>query len=245
MKEFKRPEHQIIAEVLGLMDRRFLTVNQCWFGGGTAIVMKFGEYRRSLDVDFLCADSDGYRELRTSAAERGVRAFFPEPIEAVRDFQIDQYGLRTIVRLKGQTIKFEVIREGRIKLQGRFDDDLNVSALVPTDMFAEKLLANADRCQDRAIAYRDAIDLGVLVSVYKEIPSDALRKAQAAYGLDIERKVAWVVNRLRDKDELRHAAEVLQMDSDAAVEAISALRNERIRIWPDAGSGGEPSNTGQ
>lgn len=29
-------------------------------------------------------------------------------VEAVRDFQIDQYGLRTIVRLQGQPIKFEV-----------------------------------------------------------------------------------------------------------------------------------------
>nr|WP_281405533.1 hypothetical protein [Mesorhizobium sp. B2-6-1] len=64
--------------------------------------MKFGEYRRSLDVDFLCADADGYRELRTHAVQRGIRAFFPEPVEAVRDFQIDQYGLRTIVRLQGQ-----------------------------------------------------------------------------------------------------------------------------------------------
>lgn len=53
--------------------------------------------------------------------------------------------------------------------------------------------------------------------------------------MDIERKVAWVVNRLRDKEELRHAAEVLQMDPNAAVEAISALRNEGIRIWPDTG----------
>jgi hypothetical protein len=73
MKEFKRPEHRIIAKALGLMDREFLTANQCWFGGGTAIVMKLGEYRRSLDVDFLCADADGYRELRTRATERGVR----------------------------------------------------------------------------------------------------------------------------------------------------------------------------
>jgi hypothetical protein len=77
MKEFRRPEHRIIGEALALMDRDILTANKCWFGGGTAIVMKFGEYRRSLDVDFLCADADGYRELRTHAVERGMRAFFP------------------------------------------------------------------------------------------------------------------------------------------------------------------------
>jgi phosphoglucomutase len=91
-------------------------------------------------------------------------------------------------------------------LQGQFDDDLDIPALIPADMFAEKLLANADRCQDRATAYRDAFDLGMLVKAYGKIPADALGKAQAAYGTDIQRKVAWVVNRLQDKGELRDAA---------------------------------------
>ena len=197
--------------------------------------MKFGEYRRSLDVDFLCADADGYRELRTHAIERGIKAFFPEPVEAVRDFQIDQYGLRTVVRLQGQPIKFEVIREGRIQLHGHFDNDLKVPILGAADMFAEKLLANADRCQDRAAAYRDAIDLGILIGVYGKIPAEALGKAQTAYGADIQNKVAWVANKLQDRDELRNAAEVLQMDFGVAKKAISALRDEGIRLWPDTG----------
>lgn len=233
MKAFGKPEHRIIAEALGLMDRDFLTATQCWFGGGTAIVMKLGEYRRSLDLDFLCADAGGYRELRTRASELGVRAFFPEPAEAIRDFQIDQYGLRTVVRLKGQPIRFEVVREGRIDLRGHFDEDLGVPTLVPADMFAEKLLANADRCQDRAVAYRDAFDLGMLVKAYGEIPTEALDKVQTAYGLDIERKVAWVVSKLRDKAELHRAADVLQMDVTVGSDAISALREEAARIWPE------------
>jgi len=235
MRELKRPQHLIIGEALGLMDHDFLMANQCWFGGGTAIVLKLGEYRQSLDVDFLCADAGGYRQLRTAAVERGVRAFFPEPVAAVRDFRIDQYGLRTVVQLKGQPIRFEVVREARVSLRGHFDDDLGVPALVPADMFVEKLLANADRCRDRAVAYRDAIDLGMLISAFDEIPIEALVKAQAAYGPDIERKVVWVVERLRDADELRHAAEILQMDTDVAAEAAAALRAESARIWPDAG----------
>lgn len=233
MKAFGKPEHRIIAEALGLMDRDFLTANQCWFGGGTAIVMKLGEYRRSLDLHFLCADASGYRELRTRASELGVRAFFPEPVEAVRDFQIDQYGLRTVVRLREQPIRFEVVREGRINLHGHFDEDLGVPTLAPADMFAEKLLANADRCQDRSVAYRDAFDLGMLVKAYGQIPADAIDKAQTAYGPDIERKVAWVVGKHRDKGELRDAAEALQMDIAVGVDAVSALREEAARIWPD------------
>ncbi|TGT68521.1 hypothetical protein EN802_26870 [bacterium M00.F.Ca.ET.159.01.1.1] len=235
MKAFGKPEHRVIAEALGLMDRDFLTATQCWFGGGTAIVMKLGEYRRSLDLDFLCADAGGYRELRTRASELGVRAFFPEPVEAARDFQIDQYGLRTVVRLREHPIRFEVVREGRIDLRGHFDEDLGIPALVPADMFAEKLLANADRCQDRAVAYRDAFDLGMLVKGYGQIPTEALDKAQTAYGPDIGRKVAWVVGKLRDIGELRDAAEVLQMDPAVGADAISALQEEAARIWPETG----------
>ncbi|PBB87600.1 MULTISPECIES: nucleotidyl transferase AbiEii/AbiGii toxin family protein [unclassified Mesorhizobium] len=239
MKEFKKPEHRIIAEALGLMDREFLTAAQCWFGGGTAIVMKLDEYRRSLDLDFLCADATGYRELRTRASELGVRGFFSEPVDAVRDFQIDQYGLRTVVRLKGQPIRFEIVREARIALRGRLDEDLGIPALVPADLFAEKLLANADRCQDRAAAYRDAFDLGMLVKAYGQIPADALNKAQTAYGPDIGRKLVWVVDRLQDKSELRDAAEVLQMNLTVGADAISALRAEAGRVWPRADSDGE------
>ncbi|MGK6315362.1 nucleotidyl transferase AbiEii/AbiGii toxin family protein [Neorhizobium sp. DT-125] len=85
MKTFLRPEHRIIAEALALMDHACLLANECWFGGGTAIVLKFGEYRHSLDIDFLCASAAGYRELRTAATERGLAAFFPETVKGLRD----------------------------------------------------------------------------------------------------------------------------------------------------------------
>ncbi|CDN46915.1 nucleotidyl transferase AbiEii/AbiGii toxin family protein [Neorhizobium galegae] len=233
MKDFVLPEHQIIAEALSRMDREYLVANECWFGGGTAIVLKLGEYRRSLDVDFLCASSDGYRELRSAATERGLKAFFPESIKAVRDFRIDQYGLRTVFEFREQLIKFEIIREGRIALNGRMDADLLVPALLPEDMFAEKLLANADRGQDRSVAYRDAFDLGVLVEHFGAIPGAAVEKATAAYGADIGRKLAWVVNRLQDAEERNAAAHSLMMRPDRALRAICELRRETVRLWPE------------
>lgn len=235
MKQFKLLDHQIIGEALAMMDSQHLAAAKCWFGGGTAIVLKLGEYRLSRDVDFLCADADGYRELRSAAVERGVRAFFPEPVEQIRDFQIDQYGLRTVVGLKDQIIRFEVVREGRISLQGHLDKELGVPTLVPADMLSEKLLANADRCHDRSTAFRDAIDLGMLIKAFGEMPEAAIEKTRAAYGADIERKVAWAVNTLRRRDELHHAADALGMAYEIAAEAISALRIEALRVWPNAG----------
>lgn len=236
MRDYVRPQHVVIGRALSMMDRAFLTANRCWFGGGTAIIMKLGEYRQSLDIDFLCADDDGYRELRIAAVEAGVRAFFPEPVTALRDMRVDQYGLRSVVELEGQLIKFEVVREGRIPLEGHYDQDLGVPALVDRDMFAEKLLANADGCQDRVVAYRDAIDLGMMVDAFGGIPSAAVDKSQAAYGADIGRRIAWVISRLEDAQELRHAAEVLQMELTLAVRAISALRAEAGHLWRAEGS---------
>lgn len=233
MTELKRAEHRVILEALRLMDASFLATNQCWFGGGTSIVLKLGEYRQSLDVDFLCADPDGYRELRSAAVERGIRAFFPAPVEPLRTFKIDQYGLRTALRHNEQVIKFEIIREARIELCGHIDSELGLPMLVEEDLFAEKLLANADRCHDRSVAYRDAIDLGMLVHHHKNIPDNAIAKAEGAYGADIVRKLAWVVSKLNSTDELQRASEVLQMEMTDARRSIRALTGEVMRRWPD------------
>lgn len=245
MKQFNRPEHRIIGEALGRMDGQFLAAAQCWFGGGTAIVLKLGEYRVSRDIDFLCADADGYRMLRSAAVENGVRAFFGPTVEAVRDFRIDQYGIRTAVRLKGQIIKFEVVRESRICLDGNVADELGVPTLSLADLSSEKLLANADRCQDRSVAFRDAIDLGMLIRHQGELPIDSVEKAEAAYGDDVARKVAWVTNTLRDADEMHGAAGVLRMAPADVASAISNLRCEATRIWPDAGIKPDAAETNQ
>jgi hypothetical protein len=54
--------------------------------------------------------------------------------------------------------------------------------LVSADRITEKLLANADRCQDRSTAYRDAIDLGMLGLHRGPFLDAALAKAELAYG---------------------------------------------------------------
>lgn len=232
MKILLRHEHRIIAEALSLMDHDYLLANHCWFGGGTAIVLKLGEYRRSLDVDFLCSSTQGYRELRSAATERGLRAFFPEPVKALRDFRIDQYGLRTILEYRAQQIRFEIVREGRVDLDGVRDADLGVPVLSTVDMITEKLLANADRCQDRSVAYRDAFDLGMLIERHGPFPAQAIDKAEMAYGADIQRKLAWVVDRLQDDGERDMAADALSMRRDIASRAISLLRDEVARLSP-------------
>lgn len=63
---FKRPHHQNIVRFLEKLDADLLEQAGCYFGGGTAIVLSANEYRESVDIDFLCASADGYRQIRGS-----------------------------------------------------------------------------------------------------------------------------------------------------------------------------------
>ena len=51
---FERMHHQRIARVLESLNAPLLAANGCLFGGGTAIALRFGEYRESVDIDFMC-----------------------------------------------------------------------------------------------------------------------------------------------------------------------------------------------
>ncbi|MDI6026954.1 nucleotidyl transferase AbiEii/AbiGii toxin family protein [Corticibacterium sp. UT-5YL-CI-8] len=214
------------------MNAGFLLENRCYFGGGTAIVLKFGEYRLSLDVDFLCADRDGYRELRSALVSGRLDMVFGPRVEAIRAFRADQYGIRAILGVQGQHIRFEIVRESRVELGGAVDPQLHVPLLSTEDQVAEKLLDNADRCLDRAVAHRDAIDLGILVGSLGGFPEQSIQKAEAAYGDDVSRYVGKAIERLALKQERAYAAESLRMEPGTIVTAAQALHSAALRVWP-------------
>lgn len=55
--QFERPHHQRIAHVLAAMNWDALRQHGCLFGGGTRIALRYGEYRESVDIDFLVSDA--------------------------------------------------------------------------------------------------------------------------------------------------------------------------------------------
>ena len=231
---FLRPQHNLIADVLRSMDKDFLCRSKCYFGGGTAIVLQNGEYRLSLDIDFLCADVAGYRELRTAITRHGTQAIFGPEVETIRGFKVDQYGIRGIVGLQDQAVKFEIVREARISLDGMLDAALGVPILSVESLFAEKLLANADRCLDRSVACRDAIDLGFLIKATGYIPAASIERAEIAYGSDVVRFMKTALERLASPKEAEMAAVALQMTPSAVDDATRALHSAAIAAWPNA-----------
>ena len=164
---FERPHHRRIAAILHALDADLLAANGCLFGGGTAMALRYGEYRESVDIDFLVSDPAGYRALRERLTGPGGVQAIARPgalLEAARAVRADQYGIRTLLRSDGIDIKFEIVSEGRIALQvpGAADRICGIATLTPLDMAATKLLANSDRWRDDAAMSRDLIDLAMM-----------------------------------------------------------------------------------
>jgi hypothetical protein len=201
---FERPHHQRIARVLQALDGPLLRQRGCLFGGGTAIALRFGEYRESLDIDFLVSDLAAYRELRRAVTSSDGwsairRAGAVDDVQA-GEWRADQYGIRTRLQVDAQPIKFEIVFEARIALEppGKADELCGVCTLTPLDMAASKLLANSDRWADDGVFSRDLIDLAMMKPALPLLRS-AAAKAEGAYGDAIRRDLQRAIDRMGER----------------------------------------------
>ena len=213
---FEREHHRRVAAVLEALDADLLAANACLFGGGTAMALRHGEYRESIDIDFLVSDLAGYRALRQRlAGPDGMRAIArPDAaLNQVRDMRADQYGVRTLLLVDAVEIKFEVVLEARITLAVPGPNDLicGVATLTPLDMATSKLLANADRWRDDSALSRDLIDLAMMQPP-KKLLKLAIETAKNAYGDSIESALAGAIADLRDRPHrLDHCMAAMRM----------------------------------
>jgi len=203
---FTRQHHQKIAKVLESLNTDLLKENNCLFAGGTAIALRYGEYRESVDMDFLISDLSSYRYLRNLVREQGVQALMritdAGQFQAA-DVRSDQYGIRTKLYVETNPIKFEIVLEGRIGLAkpGKEDSILGVATLTKLDMAVSKLLANSDRGLDMGVHCRDVIDLA-MIHLSKSEFSEATVKAQEPYGEAILRDLSKVIYMLGEANGL-------------------------------------------
>jgi hypothetical protein len=215
---YKRAHHQRIARVLGALDADLLRSHACLFGGGTCIALGHGEYRESVDIDFLISDPTGYRALRQRlTGHDGMAAITRSgaiPLVVLREIRADQYGIRTLLQVDGEAIKFEIVREARIQLETPSDTDVlcGISTLTTVDLAASKLLANSDRYADDGVFSRDLIDLAML-GLELPVLRHALSKAEAAYGSAVRRDLGMAIERLKSRPErLTRCMQAMGMD---------------------------------
>ena len=229
---FQRPHHQRIARVLSALNGPLLRENNCLFGGGTAIALRFGEYRESVDIDFLVSDVASYRCLRQlMTGPDGIRAIVGSSTAAVnqtREIRADQYGIRTALSVDGQLIKFEIILEGRIQLAepAPADQVCGIATLTPLDMATSKLLANSDRGNDDGVFSRDLIDLAMM-SPTLALLRHAVAKAEAAYGQSVLRDLQKSIDAIQTRpDRLQRCMLVMAMAMPKVVvwQKIRALK---------------------
>ncbi len=215
--------HNDILHVLRALDSGLLSQAECYFGGGTAIVMQLDEYRESVDIDFLCASQSGYRMLRQAVWGVGIKGLLRDGagVSELRDIRADQYGIRTILQVQETKIKFEIVREARIGLHGAVDARFGIPLLARDDMYAEKLLANADRWADRAVMSRDIIDLSMMISRWGAIPEAAWAKAKEAYGDTVEAAYHKAVESIRNPEWLGACMEKMSMDPELEAEILA------------------------
>ena len=226
----QRLHHQAIAQVLYALDGAMLKENDCLFGGGTVMALRFGEYRESVDIDFLVSSVNGYSHLRQLATQ-DISDLFQNgamPFQQTGDVRADRYGIRTMLSVMGSVIKFEIILEGRIELEPPKPEDevYGIATLTPLDMATSKLLANSDRWADDGIFNRDLIDLAMMCPA-KPLLVSAVAKAQRPYGNSVIRDLAAAMDRVQNRQGwLERCMQAMAMEIPKALlwQRIRALR---------------------
>lgn len=180
---YSRIRHNSVDKALAALNGDFLSRANCFFGGGTRVVLELKEYRESADIDFLCSDRAGYRALRSTITDVSLGEINTRPFKLAREVRADQYGIRTVLQVGDELIKFEIVHEARIDLSGEAVKQLHVQCLNKPCCFAEKILANDDRWNDESALSRDIVDLAYMIEAWgPKSFLEGMHNAQQAYG---------------------------------------------------------------
>lgn len=214
----ERPHHAIVMKVLCSLPP---LISECGasFGGGTYCSMICGEYRRSDDIDFLCSDQDGYRELRYSIDENFFNGI------AVRKMKIDRYAIRCMLEVDNTPIKFEIVSENSLDVIPINDPRFPVLVTSPEDLAAAKLLANSDRWPDAMTTSRDILDFGMLLHNFVLDPEKILERISERDFRIVNEGLVGGLKMLTNPKHFRLSSQKMEMDMrDMATARVAAKR---------------------
>jgi len=218
--KFKRPIHNDIWEILQKFNAGYFSDNGILFGGGTRITLELSEYRESVDIDFLCADSTSYKAVRSQISSDSFGALLnkDDSLHLCRDIRADRDAVRSIVQGRNRPIKLEFIHFDHYSLERASPATLfPVPYIDQASCFLTKLLANADR--QAANDQKDIFDLCLMFNQWGDIPKLAWQKADAQYGKKVVvAALEKALNRLtQDKEQsLAFAVSVLSIEPTLA-----------------------------
>lgn len=228
---FERAHHNRILRALHLLNAPLFEEASAYFAGGTAIVLLCNEYRESVDIDFICSDRKGYQLLRHAVTDRTLGHLVTGPVQ-LRNFSADDDGIRCFLMIDDVPIKFEIIQENRIAVTQESNNPFPVPLLSRVDMYAEKLLANADRGLDQSTMSRDMIDLAMMMMAWGDIPDEAIIKTMAAkgYGSAIQRcfNTSLALMKQREETHLHKSLHRMQMDEKLRPLILETLQTSKL-----------------
>ncbi|MFM8605324.1 MAG: nucleotidyl transferase AbiEii/AbiGii toxin family protein [Cyanobium sp.] len=231
---FRLEHHRRIASLLEQLDAELLLRHRCLFGGGTAIALRYGEFRQSVDVDLLVSERQGYRELRQRIRRQNSLCPLwkrsPPPFAESREPLTDQYGIRSGVIVEGVAIKLEIVLEGRITLDALAAEDAvcGIASLTVNDLTSSKLLANSDRWNDDGVFNRDLIDLAHL-PLTRSGWERAMAKAEEVYGDAVRSDLNKALERLLQREGwLERCREALAIEAPRAELWQRLLRLQKL-----------------
>lgn len=222
---YNRQRHQAIEKILNSFSCDALQQANCYFAGGTAISLLLNEFRESVDIDFLCSTAEGYKYLRNTVSMNGLGDLLDKPVKYLRDIRTERDKISTFVESDGIPVKIEIVRESRIDIHGTYNQDIMLPILSKEDLFAQKLLANADRGLDRQSKSRDIIDISAMIENWGEIPQSSWDKAVNAYGNQIPYYFAKSVQLIHNREHMRECLNALDMDEGWLIKTPQLLKN--------------------
>ena len=181
MKKYLISRHQVIESALRNFNADFFCVNNIMFGGGTRIALELGEFRESIDIDFLCANRASYRSVREQVTNLSLGKLVKYDFTYVREIRADRDAVRTIIKYGGITIKLEFISFDNYELTSCVDfEKFPIPFLDRSSCYYTKLLANADR--KFIEPYKDLFDILAMYKEWGSIPENAIVLAEKHYG---------------------------------------------------------------
>jgi hypothetical protein len=197
---YKRHRHNIIHHLLQQFNTPYLEANNILFGGGTRISLALGEYRESIDIDFLCPSTASYRAARSVISSSSLGELVNGDIKFAREIQVSRYAIRTVAEFEDTKVKMEFISLDDYQLNPMQNSPFGVPCIDIDSCYITKLLAHADRQGDPL--KKDFIDLMKMYEHWGEPSSKVWAEVERHYGSASKASIEKQLGRFIDDQEV-------------------------------------------
>lgn len=142
--------------------------------------MQFGVFRQTRGINLVCASRAGFIALRNEVSKDSLGSLFCTDQQLSHSYlgTYDHAGFSGSIQLQSTSlsrvnVRYRVIFEPRIDLEGEVHPAYKVPVLSRSHLFVAKLLSNADRALLPRVSLNDMVDLAVMIADEGQIPPQA------------------------------------------------------------------------